>query len=221
MKKNGILKRTNLVVCVFLEMLHEKIEQGYDFFVLDSLLSIFPKINNLPQESLELLLGLPSERKVTFIVLHHCKEDGSMAGPETIKRLFDVAYKLESDTPQPNQESVIHIQVDKPNRDTPEDKGFFVCRTKVSKNVAKHEILPNDSVSVVEQSKKQSIPESIKSFIGTVDGTEIFLDDLFSYLNDKDITKNLESVKNALRKLEHEGLIKNLDGSWKRIGIIR
>jgi hypothetical protein len=220
LKKMGLLKSNNFVLYVFLQMFHEKIEQGYKFFVLDSLISIFPNIINLPQKSLDLLLGLPGANRVTFVVLHIRKDNGHIYGTDTIKRPFDMAYLLKSDTPN-EPESIIHVEADKPNRFFPGDKGFVVRRTKVSDNVAKHDILDDDQVPVVSPSRKLTIPNAITLYCDGVKGTKTTFKALFSHLKETGITKNEESVLNSLRKLEKKGLIKNLDGSWKKIGIIR
>ncbi|GHU97964.1 hypothetical protein FACS189483_05290 [Spirochaetia bacterium] len=220
MKKMGLLKSPDFVLCVFLQMFLEKIEEGYEFFVLDSSISIFPNVSNLPQKSLDLLLGLPSANRVTFVVLHLRKDNGHIYGTDTIKRPFDMAYLLKSDTPN-ELESIIYVEADKPNRFIPGDKGFIVRRTKVSDNVAKHEVLADDQVPVVSPSIKLTIPKAILLYCDGIKGTKMTFEPLFSHLKGIGVTEVEESVTNALRRLEKKGIVKNIDGSWKKIGIIR
>jgi hypothetical protein len=217
MKKYGIFEKNNFGLCVFLEMLQEKIDEGYDYFVLDSISSIFQSLINLPQPRLELLLDYPSERKVTFIVIHHCNDDGKTYGSDLLKRLFDVAYVLESDDPTKTP-SIIRVIPDKPNRHNPDDHGFFIKRSKVSDNVAKHEIIDAESVSVSKLIKKPSIAEAVKAYCDNIESSEILFADLIAYLKENGISDNPDSVQNALRRLQKKGFVENLDGSWGIIG---
>jgi hypothetical protein len=222
LRKEGFAEQYPFKFMVFLNILREKIDEGFDFFVLDSLTSIFGNTGRISPDAIEALLKLPSSKHVTFIVIHHLSKKGDIYGPESIVKLFDTTYILEKQKEDTSEtETVIKIV---PKFDRFLSGGpFWIKRTRVNENLAQHEVLDEDTLGIPPQTpeKLDTLSPTIKAFIATVDANTFAFQRLWEYLKEQGKGNNRESAKNALRELEKDSIVKKVNGTWDEIEIVR
>jgi hypothetical protein len=222
LRKEGISEKIPFKLMVFLKILQEQIDDGKRFFVLDSLSSIFDNVGTLQPQMLQHLLTLPSTHNATFIVLHHCTDEGKIYGSTTMMvRLFDTACIIEKKREdRETGEAILKINLAFERFPSKQD-AIWVRRTKTSENVAHHEVIDAEEAVGLQSENTNNITSDITDFLGASESDEVSFSDLVVFLKSKRPSVSRESVKNALRGLNEDGLVEKTDGKWEQIRILR
>jgi hypothetical protein len=209
-------------IVVFCRLLKELIEEDTDCIVVDSTSEIFS--NSATRDVLNAVFQLPRQAGVTIFALDNFNKKGEIPGVEAMKSQFYSTYIMDVVNKKNvcDDEPLLKITVANFQHPEPEHD-FILKRNKVSDYETTYEVITDDddSITVISPLKKLTIPEAIKTYCDGMKGTDVSFEELFSHINDAGITDNRDSVCNTLRKLQINGLVKNLDGHWGKIGIIR
>jgi hypothetical protein len=184
--------------------------------VLDSLGEIFPNMNRYSKEPLDKLLDICIDNKITFIVIHHLninKDD--LRGSQEVKKQFDCIYyyyKHDSDSSKVD-EVLLQIKVIK-NKFESEDKSFYIKRKKESEFTASYEIINDEQAQglLLPNEEELNVKEKILSYMRQSGKEEFTFNEIQLTLVD---VKNKGSIKNSLKDLEDDKIIKKKDGkTW-------
>jgi hypothetical protein len=220
LKDADVLDKTPFKLIAFLDILIEKINEGYDFFVLDSLSKLFNNTNNLPEGYIEALLEIPSEKKVTFVIIHHNSAKGEVYGKASIKGPFDTACNLSKlETPSENGSAILEAKLEGRYSTVPT---LFIKREKTeSENVVKHSLLNASECSdyVTLNSGTGTLKDAILSYIRNCGEEDCLVSVLFEAVKHLQKRESVFSVKNQLRFLRDEGLIEEVDKPWIKVRV--
>jgi hypothetical protein len=219
LKDADVLKKIPFKLIVFLKILTEKINEGYDFFVLDSLSTVFDGINNLPDRYIKALLETPG-KKVTFVIIHHNSGKGEVYGKASIKRLFDTVCNL-SKLEALSENGSTFLKGNLEGRFSTKE-ALFIKREKVSENVAKHTLLNASECSdyITLNSGTGTLKDAILSYIRNCGEEGCLVSVLFEAVKHLQKRESVGSVNNQLRFLRNEGLIEEVDKPWIKVRAI-
>jgi hypothetical protein len=195
----------NKDIAVFQDIVKELIKQGVDFICLDSLNALLGNTTNIGRNIIESILRPMMGTGVTFLLIHHENSQGNLFGSINLSASFDHIYHLELKGRKDGKEL---LTLDEESRNTA-SKNLAMLRTWEN-SIPIYEVLPETAMP----STPSSLPDRIMEALSFFDEETVPFDDLFEQFDD--IKKG--TLKNNLKELENQGLVKKTDGkTWSSI----
>jgi archaellum biogenesis ATPase FlaH len=212
LRELGVRETNRIDNILLFEILMSRPEmQEYDMIIVDSLNRLLESPGRINQRYLDRIIRAVSGKGKTFIVLHHINKQGEITGGSAFSEIFDSVITLEKVDGN-------RILVDATtSRFKQKVEKVIIEMVPTGDNSVTFNVL--ETLSATDHSGVQSnLKERILAFLKA---TEIIsFDELANKLQEKG-SLNKNSIKNSLKELEDDGLVRKADGkTWDNIVVV-
>jgi hypothetical protein len=198
------------------EIVIEGIQQwGVDFICIDSLNAVAGDSRRFNREKIRYITRKAAEAHVTLLSLHHTNKRGYISGPGAISEEFDYVYRLSRDASAEGNDDVLVLEEEKARYSKP--KKIRIRWTFNNGFTPEYTLLDQTGYTPQEAgtSKEPSLSEKIRRII--LEWPEATIS--FAELKTRIPPSTDGAIKNSLKALEGDNVLKKTNGKWEVITI--